>query len=24
MRILVAEQLPGTCIQRPVISQDDS
>ena len=22
MRVLVAEQLPGTCIQRPVISQD--
>jgi len=24
MRVLVAEQLPGTCIQRPVISQDAS
>ena len=22
MRVLVAEQLPGTCIQRPVISQE--
>ena len=22
MRILIAEQMPGTCVQRPVISQD--
>ena len=22
MRVLIAEQLPGTCLQRPVISQD--